>query len=70
MIFSRNGVNRLTIMVSNVLHMQEVRDIGLYDWGSNLSFDCFRSGMTVANFQMGGTSPRSHEVLINLKTLS
>ena len=55
-------------MVSNVLHMQEVRDMGLYDWGSNLSFDCFRSGMTVANFQSGGTSPRSHEMLINFNS--
>ena len=42
--------------------------MGLYDCGSNLSLDGFRNGMTVASFQSGGTSPRSHEMLINFKS--
>ena len=52
-------------MVSNVLHIEEVSDMGLYDCGSNLSLDGFENGITVACFQLGGTSPRSHEILNN-----
>ena len=40
--FSRNGLSRLAIMVSIVLHIHEVRDMGLYDCGSNFIFGWFQ----------------------------
>ena len=56
----------LAIMVSIILHMAEVREMGLYDCGSNLSLRGLRIGMISASFQFLGTSPFFHERFIRL----
>ena len=64
--FSRWELNLLATIVSIVLQMADVRDIGLYDWGFNLSLCGFIIGIMVAIFHSEGISPLSQEIFINL----
>ena len=54
------------IMVSIILHMAEVREMGLYDCGSSLPLRGLRIGIISASFQACGTSPLRHERFIRL----
>ena len=56
----------MATIVSIVLQMADVRDIGLYNWGFNLPLCGFIIGIMVANFHSERISPLSQEIFLDL----
>ena len=53
-----------------VLHIANVRDIGLYDCGSFRSLFGFSRGMMVASFHCSGNFPSFHDLFINMSIVN
>ena len=65
---SRCDVSLVATIVSMVLQMQDVREMGLYDAGSILSLLGFFIGIIVANFQSLGTTPLDQDSFITFNS--
>ena len=57
----------LLTIVSMVLHIADVREIGLYDCGLFGSLFGFNRGMMVASFHCSGSFPLSQDLFISLR---
>ena len=53
-----------------VLHIADVREIGLYDCGSFGSLFGFNKGMMVASFHCSGSFPSSHDLFISFRIVN
>ena len=53
-----------------VLQIAEVKEIGRYDFGSCASLFCFRRGIIVLSFHAVGSSPLSHDLLIDFSNIN
>ena len=62
--------NRLLTIVSMVLHIADVSEIGRYEVGSCGSLLGLSRGVIVLSFQVMGSSPFSHDLFINFKSVN
>ena len=62
--------NRLLTIVSMVLHMADVSEIGRYEVGSCGSLFGLSRGVIVLSFQVMGSSPFSHDLFISFKSVN